>query len=67
MSCVPITPEMAYLLERLADWPNIDMAELRESNEWERARSWGWVMESGELTGTGWGHVQKLPRGHFFP
>ena len=34
-----------------------------EGPEWERARTWGWVMESGELTGTGWAHIRELPRG----
>jgi hypothetical protein len=28
-----------------------------------QARAWGWVMESGELTGTVLAHVRELPRG----
>jgi hypothetical protein len=25
--------------------------------EWDEAQRWGWVMEWGELTGSGWRHV----------
>jgi hypothetical protein len=62
MSCTPVTPAMRQLLEACADSPKVDTNELRPKPEWGQARAWGWVMESGELTGTGWGHVKKLPR-----
>lgn len=32
--------------------------QIKESPEWEQARSWGWVMESGELTGSGSRHAE---------
>jgi hypothetical protein len=54
---------MRELLEALADWPNVDTRPLRDRPEWEQARTWGWVMESGELTGTGLAHVKELPGG----
>jgi hypothetical protein len=54
---------MRELLEALDDWPDVDTEPLRDRPEWDQARSWGWVMESGELTGTGWGHVHELPCG----
>ena len=31
--------------------------------EWKQAQAWGWIMESGELTGTGLAHVKELPGG----
>lgn len=51
------------LLELAANWPNVDLEELRTTPEWKQARAWGWVMESGELTGTGLAHARELPRG----
>jgi hypothetical protein len=54
---------MRQLLEACAEWPNVDIGPLKELPEWEQARTWGWVMESGELTGTGWSHVKELPGG----
>ncbi len=63
MSCIPVSPEMAELLEQLSAWPNVDVEPLKQSVEWEKARAWGWAMESGELTGTGLAHTQGLPRG----
>jgi hypothetical protein len=54
---------MVELLEALRGWPELDVEPLRQRPEWDQARSWGWVMESGELTGTGLAHAQKLPRG----
>ena len=63
MSCTLITDAMADLLDRLAAWPDVDIAELRERSEWEQARSWGWIMESGELTGQGMRHRHELPGG----
>jgi hypothetical protein len=52
---------MFELLETLADWPNIDTQLLRGRPEWGQARTWGWIMDSGELTGTGLAHVKELP------
>jgi len=59
MSCVPITPEMARLLTALKAWPISPdlLQELRAMPEWDQARAWGWIMETGELTGTGWRHT----------
>jgi hypothetical protein len=54
---------MRELLESLQDWPDIDIEDYRGSPEWEDARAWGWVMESGELTGTGQAHAEELPGG----
>lgn len=54
---------MRQLLEALRTWPEVELEPLRAGPEWERARTWGWVMESGELTGTGWAHIRELPRG----
>lgn len=63
MSCVPISAAMRQLLEALTDWPDVDTSDLRRRPEWAQARAWGWIMESGELTGTGLGHVHDLPGG----
>jgi hypothetical protein len=66
MSCVPITPEMAWLLDACRSWPIGPevLMRLREMPEWEQARSWGWVQESGELTGFGRSHASgETPRG----
>jgi len=59
MSCVPITPEMSYLLEACRGWPVAGhvLDELKGMPEWDQARAWGWIMESGELTGTGSRHA----------
>jgi hypothetical protein len=54
---------MAELLEALRSWPDVEVERLRERPEWAEARAWGWIMESGELTGTGLAHAQELPRG----
>ena len=63
MPRTPVMPAMRQLLETLADWPDADTEPLRHRPEWEQARPWGWVMESGELTGTGLAHVKELPGG----
>lgn len=52
---------MRQLLETLTS--EVDTEDLRRRPEWAQARAWGWVMESGELTGTGLGHVRDLPGG----
>jgi hypothetical protein len=54
---------MTELLEVLRGWPDIEVVSLRDRSEWAQARAWGWVMESGELTGTGLAHAGELPRG----
>jgi hypothetical protein len=56
-------PAIRELLQALAVWPDIDTDELRRRPEWEQARACSWVMESGELTGTGLGHARELPGG----
>lgn len=63
MSCTPITAAMRRLLDALAAWPDVDTEALRRWSEWAQASAWGWAMESGELTGTGLGHVRDLPGG----
>ena len=66
MSCVPVTPEMSGLLEACRSYPlpTDILDQLRAMAEWEQARAWGWIMESGELTGTGSRHAGgKLPAG----
>lgn len=63
MPCVPVTPAMLELLEALTAWPDAKTDDLRSRPEWEQARAWGWIMESGELTGTGLGYVKELPGG----
>jgi hypothetical protein len=54
---------MRQFLEAFTAWPDVDAEDLRRRPEWEQARAWGWVMESGELTGTGSAHIGNLPRG----
>jgi hypothetical protein len=54
---------MLELLETLVPWPEVDVDDLRSRPVWKQARAWGWVMESGELTGTGLAHVKALPGG----
>lgn len=56
---------MRELLEALTAWPDVDTEDLRRRLEWEQARSWGWVMQSGELTGTGLAHAHELAGGSF--
>ena len=66
MTCVPITPEMSFLLNNLKSWPRSPeiLAQLREMPEWEQARAWGWVIRTGELTGTGSRHAGRdSPKG----
>ena len=65
MSCVPITPEMAYLLEACRSWPTSPeiLDQLQGMSEWEEARAWGWIMQTGRLTGMGASHAGKSPRG----
>lgn len=65
MSCVPVSEAMAGLLAALEAWPVSDdtLDRLRRLPEWDDACAWGWVMESGELTGTGLAHVHELPDG----
>lgn len=57
---------MAELLAALTEWPDIDTASLQGLPEWRQARAWGWVMDSGELTGTGAGHAHRIPDGLVF-
>ncbi|MGD2100813.1 MAG: hypothetical protein PVG83_01125 [Acidimicrobiia bacterium] len=63
MSCIPISPAMRTLLETLRAWPAVDVDKLRQTPEWRDALAWGWVMESGELTGSGLRHVGGQPDG----
>jgi hypothetical protein len=61
VSCTPVTPAMRELLEALTTWPDVDTDQLRRRPEWEQARAWGWIMDTGELTGTGFAQVHELP------
>jgi hypothetical protein len=62
MSCVEVTPSMAAMLGALANDEPPD--QYRDTPEWKNARAWGWVMESGELTGIGSRHIPgERPRG----
>ena len=54
---------MAELLTTLLDWPDVDSGPCRVISEWDEARRWGWIMESGELTGSGLAHARSLPTG----
>jgi hypothetical protein len=66
MSCVPITDEMAALLADLQSWPPPPevIERWKGSQSWVQARQWGWIMESGQLTGFGYNHAGgDLPRG----
>ncbi|MET0565164.1 MAG: hypothetical protein ABW021_01800 [Acidimicrobiia bacterium] len=56
---------MSYLLEACRSWPVSPevLEELRATPEWDQARAWGWIMQSGELTGTGLRHAGDQPRG----
>lgn len=63
MGRVEVSTEMRELLEELRAWPNVDLEQLQQRPEWIKALAWGWVMESGELTGTGLRHAGGLSRG----
>jgi hypothetical protein len=65
MSCVEISPDMRYLLDALRCWPVGPevLDRIKATAEWDQARAWGWVMESGELTGTGLRHAGQPPKG----
>jgi hypothetical protein len=66
MSCVPVTPQMSDLLEACRTWPlpTEILEELEAMPEWEQARTWGWIMQTGRLTGTGSRHAEgEPPRG----
>jgi hypothetical protein len=57
---------MGLLLDLLRVWPLPDeqIGRLRQLPEWSQARRWGWIMESGELTGSGWAHANgDRPKG----
>jgi hypothetical protein len=50
MTCVPITPEMAYLLEACRTWPLAPevLEQLEGTPEWEQAQTWGWTFGTGD-------------------
>lgn len=54
---------MQPLAAPLEAWPDVDTQEMRKRREWDQARAWGWIMDSGELTGLGYAHVHELPGG----
>ena len=62
MAYIEISDRMTILLKCLTlSLPEEDMVHLRRTPEWIQARAWGWVMESGELTGTGHRHAHDPP------
>lgn len=63
MGCVPVSPAMRELLQELERWPDVDIESLRKTHEWAQALAWGWAMDSGEVTGTGFAHLGEPPRG----
>jgi hypothetical protein len=65
LSCVPITPEMAYLLKVCRSWPLVPevLEQFQGTPEWDEARAWGWIMQTGRLTGMGARHAGPLPKG----
>jgi hypothetical protein len=57
---------MSYLLEALRGYPISPpdvLDQLRAIAEWEQALAWGWIMPTGELTGTGSRHAGGLAKG----
>jgi hypothetical protein len=46
---------MAEMLEALANHEPTD--QFRGTHEWENARAWGWIVDSGELTEAGHEHT----------
>lgn len=66
MSCVHVTPEMEWLLTALRSYPvpHHVLEGLQATPEWSEALAWGWIMETGELTGRGAGMRGRLdPKG----
>ncbi len=65
MSCVELTPRMRWLLETLKDYPlTVEQIDrLRGTPEWAEATAWGWIMGTGELSGTGLRHAGSLKKG----
>lgn len=60
---MPVTASMLELLAALQDWPEVETGELRGRPEWDQALAWGWIMDSGELTGSGSRHLHDPPAG----
>ena len=64
MSFVAISRDMATLLVALRSWPNVTFDELRAMPEWHQARQRGWILDSGELSVSGWRHAGgEIPTG----
>jgi hypothetical protein len=65
MSCAPVTPSMQFLLDTLRGWPvsREVLDEIQAMPEWDQARAWGWIMRTGELTGTGHRHAGPISKG----
>jgi hypothetical protein len=56
---------MSYLLEAARSYqisPGV-LEGLRAMSEWDQARAWGWIVETGELTGTGSRHAGPARKG----
>ena len=41
-------------------WPDVNVDPLRTRSEWDEAVKLGWIMESGELKGTGLAHDRRM-------
>jgi hypothetical protein len=56
---------MSYLLEALRGYPVCQdvLDQLQGMPEWEQAHQWGWIMLTGELTGTGSRHAGQPRKG----
>ncbi len=64
MAYIEMSDRMTLLLKCLSlSLPDEDMVLFRRTPEWIQARTWGWVMKSGELTGTGSRHAGEIPTG----
>jgi len=40
-----------------------DLEQLQGMPEWDEAQKWGWIMQTGRLTGMGASHAGELPKG----
>lgn len=63
MSCVAVSVEMAELLEAMLSSPVTPevLDYWRDSEPWLTAIEWGWLMPTGQLTGSGARHADPNP------
>ena len=64
MSCVPVTPEMAYLLEACRSWPFNDevLADLRQCRNGDQAQRGVGSCVPDASPGMGAGHAGPIPK-----